>query len=513
MSPEQKNDQRQIVIMGAGLAGLTLALQVHSKVPSARITIIEKQGFPYPDAAHKVGESSVELGAHYFGKVLGLQSYLETHQLKKLGLRFYFRSKSNLGFADRVEVGAGNYWPKPSYQLDRGRFENHLADECRARGIEIFDSARVREIEISDQRHSVQFMRADQVHSIQADWLIDASGRGALLRRKLDLHLEADHKINAVWFRVNSKINIDDWGANPDFKTKPEQGISRWFSTNHLMGPGYWVWVIPLVSGATSIGIVADPRLVPLKDYNSREKALEWLKQNEPECARAIEDSGAEIMDFLALKHFSHRVKQVYFSNRVALTGEAGLFLDPFYSPGSDFISISNTFKSDLIERDFASQAIGLHSTIYNQMYLSFAENTFAVYQDQYPLFGDSRIMTAKLIWDFAVYWVFLAAIYCSGNLCNTNLFIKIRVTLDQLNQLNRSAQQLFRDWHALELGAEDAKYVDLRKYEQLYRLNELLTRERDAAQVEADLKAGLDTLQEIYQEFESRMRSSKIAA
>ena len=36
--------------------------------------------------------------------------------------------------------------------------------------------------------------------------------------------------------------------------------------------------------------------------------------------------------------------------------GEAGAFLDPFYSPGSDFIAISNTLSTDLITRflDFA---------------------------------------------------------------------------------------------------------------------------------------------------------------
>ena len=32
--------------------------------------------------------------------------------------------------------------------------------------------------------------------------------------------------------------------------------------------------------------------------------------------------------------------------------GEAGLFLDPFYSPGSDFIAIGNTYICDLIRRD-----------------------------------------------------------------------------------------------------------------------------------------------------------------
>jgi len=36
------------------------------------------------------------------------------------------------------------------------------------------------------------------------------------------------------------------------------------------------------------------------------------------------------------------------------LTGEAGAFLDPFYSPGSDYIAMANTFITDLIVRDSA---------------------------------------------------------------------------------------------------------------------------------------------------------------
>ncbi len=36
---------------------------------------------------------------------------------------------------------------------------------------------------------------------------------------------------------------------------------------------------------------------------------------------------------------------------RWSLVGEAGAFLDPFYSPGSDFIAISNTLTTDLVCR------------------------------------------------------------------------------------------------------------------------------------------------------------------
>ena len=54
---------------------------------------------------------------------------------------------------------------------------------------------------------------------------------------------------------------------------------------------------------------------------------------------------------------FLLRLQAGVLGERWALTGEAGLFLDPFYSPGSDFIGISNTYITDLIARD--RQGIG----------------------------------------------------------------------------------------------------------------------------------------------------------
>ena len=43
-----------------------------------------------------------------------------------------------------------------------------------------------------------------------------------------------------------------------------EPGIRK-FSTNHLLGEGYWVWLIPLSTGPISIGVVRRPALPPVR--------------------------------------------------------------------------------------------------------------------------------------------------------------------------------------------------------------------------------------------------------
>ena len=52
-----------VVIIGGGLAGLTLARQLIQEDPGIRVLVAEKRAHPAPEAAFKVGESSVEIGA------------------------------------------------------------------------------------------------------------------------------------------------------------------------------------------------------------------------------------------------------------------------------------------------------------------------------------------------------------------------------------------------------------------------------------------------------------------
>ncbi|WP_043116946.1 FAD-dependent oxidoreductase, partial [Pseudacidovorax intermedius] len=79
-----------VIIMGGGLAGLTLALQLKRRFGDIDVLVLERRSHPVPHATHKVGESSVEIGAHYFDTVLGLKQHLDEAQLRKFGFRFFF---------------------------------------------------------------------------------------------------------------------------------------------------------------------------------------------------------------------------------------------------------------------------------------------------------------------------------------------------------------------------------------------------------------------------------------
>ena len=152
-------------------------------------------------------------------------------------------------------------------------------------------------------------------------------------------------------------------------------------------GRGYWVWLIPLASGSHSVGIVADAKLHPLETMNSFEKAMDVAAASTSRgCSHALDGKRAPLQDFAFLRHFSYGCKQVFSGERWALTGEAGLFLDPFYSPGTRL----HRHRQHLhLRADRARPRRPSRSRrtpqIYEQLFHSFYESTLALYQRPVP--------------------------------------------------------------------------------------------------------------------------------
>src|SRR5436305_9110775 len=105
-----------VAILGGGLAGLTLAIQLKQTNPQASILVLEKREGPAPLAAFKVGESTVPAAAHYFADVVGMRDHLLKEQLIKLGLRFFPSLHGNEDITKRPEKGPADFPPTHTYQ-------------------------------------------------------------------------------------------------------------------------------------------------------------------------------------------------------------------------------------------------------------------------------------------------------------------------------------------------------------------------------------------------------------
>ncbi|MEP6938347.1 MAG: tryptophan 7-halogenase [Rudaea sp.] len=498
----QRND---VLIMGGGLAGLTLAIQLRRELPSLSVCVLERNRHPVPEAAFKVGESTVEIGAHYFETILGLKEHLDARQLRKFGFRFFFNEGRD-ALDQCTELGVTEVFPTPSYQLDRGILENFLAEHAIALGATFIDAAIVRRIDIDEGGgdHAVHFEHAGAEQQARARWVIDASGNIGLLKRKFALEEGNEHDANSIWFRISDRVAIDEWHAGEwRQRCKPPE---RWRSTNHLCGPGYWAWLIPLSSGSHSVGIVADARMHPLDTINTFDKTMAWFAVHQPQLHRELEPRRALLQDFAFQRRFSHGCKRVFSAQRWAITGVAGVFLDPFYSPGSDFIAIGNTYIVDLVGRDARGEAFARHARAYERLYFSFYRNMLPIYEGQYPMFGHAQWMPIKVVWDYAYYWGTLCQFFFQQRLTDVALFGRLGDSLAACAALNRDVQTLLRRAAGTGVGESSAQMIDQSKMPWFAELNRGLRDSLSVAELQQRVEANTLMLHRLAEQIAARV-------
>jgi hypothetical protein len=197
------------------------------------------------------------------------------------------------------------------------------------------------------------------------------------------------------------------------------------------MYDGYWIWFIPLAGDLMSVGVVFDkdrigagagaegaanagpgPTSTP-PGPRTRAEFERFLKSH-----RAVREllEGAEIEDFQAYAHLPYRADLFFSTDRYAVTGEAGAFTDPFYSPGSDFIATANEFITRMIIADVDGDRQGFEqrAAAYDAYYRFKYESTLRLYEKMYPVFGSFELYRLKYLLDFNSYynlvlWPFMA--------------------------------------------------------------------------------------------------------
>ncbi|MEQ1830578.1 MAG: FAD-dependent oxidoreductase [Pirellula sp.] len=450
---DQHKNEFDVVIIGGGLAGLSLAR--HLLLETDKRVLLLEQRESIPAKKQKYGESSVQVAGYYYAKVLGLEEYLFLHQFMKYNLRFYWKTcgRANDRFEDYSQAYIRTFSNIPCYQLDRNTFEAELLRRNLENSrFSLQTSIRNLDVTLSEDSspHEVHFDVDGQPQISSATWVVDASGRGRHLSRKMEMMEETPIQHGSAFMWVDGLVDIEKLTDSSRHeirlnKDRRKTGHSpQWLGTNHFMGEGFWFWVIPL-QGKTSLGVVFDNATFPRERVTSAEKLRDWVCEEFPLFARDL--YGREILDESALKSFAHGCKQTISPARWAMSGEAGRFTDPLYSPGSDFIALHNSLIVDAIRTEKHAELqrkCWLHEMLMEAMYNSL----LPTYARSYDVLGDQEAFILKYSFELSVYFSYFVFPFINDLATNTAFVPAFLSRFSKLGDMNAKLQQFLSDFH-----------------------------------------------------------------
>jgi flavin-dependent dehydrogenase len=411
------------VIIGGAFSGAATGLMIKRRNPSARVLIIEK------NAAfdRKVGESTTEVSSCFLTRILGLANYLGHEQLAKQGLRMWFCNSPEQRFDECVEIGPRYSARVQTFQVDRAKLDSHLLECAVNAGCDLWRPAKVTKIELNGEdgqsvtvdlgnggrcavgaeNKSDTTERVPPGRTVRARWLIDASGRATLLARKLGhFRPNNEHPINAVWARFTGVKDWDSYDWREKFRGYMDAcRTARSWATNHLMGHGWWCWIIPLRGGDVSAGIVYDSRIFQLPNGGSIAERLHAHILANPVGREIFRDARAiegDVHAFSSLPYYTERVCD----DGWACVGDAAGFIDPLYSPGLDFCSYTSNYVADFVATNIAGEDVTAQVKHYREQYPVMYRSWFeTLYKDKYYYMGDAELMSAGFLLDVASYY------------------------------------------------------------------------------------------------------------
>lgn len=413
-APPERFDY-DVVIAGGALAGAATAIVLLQEQPLLRVLILEKSSA----FGRRVGEATVEISTYFLGRVLGLTQYLNEAHLVKQGMRFWFANSRTQTLADCSEIG-GQYLSRViAFQVDRSKLDQEVLNRAAVLGAEVWRPASVGKIQLNPGGRQIIEVKvlgnpdaAPETKTVSARWVVDASGVSALLARQEGwLRPNTEHPTTAVWARWEG---VKDWDGLELAKKFPDWAKAcfgiRSTATNHLVGPGWWAWVIPLKGGDVSVGVVFDQRFVSWPDSGSLGQRLKDFLMKHPTGHELMADAQWREGDVHWRKNLPY-YSTTFAGDGFALVGDAGAFLDPFYSPGMDWISFTSWSSAQLIVAQQRGEnlkpLLAHHNEVFSRSYTRWFE---AIYKDKYEYMGDFELMSVAFPMDIAFYYMGIAS-------------------------------------------------------------------------------------------------------
>jgi hypothetical protein len=178
-----------------------------------------------------------------------------------------------------------------------------------------------------------------------------------------------------------------------------------------VLGDGWWSWWIPLKGGDVSVGVVFDQRLVDWPEGEGKlGDRLKAFLMKHPVAREMLVDAQFDQEDVHWRKNLAY-YSTTFAGDGFVLVGDAAAFLDPFYSPGMDWISFTTSRATALIAAQRRGEDVNALVHRYNDNFAQCYRCWFeAVYKDKYEYMGEFDLMNIALLFDLCLYYLGVAS-------------------------------------------------------------------------------------------------------
>ncbi|WP_350016536.1 NAD(P)/FAD-dependent oxidoreductase [Rhodanobacter sp. IGA1.0] len=308
---EQQVEQCDVVVIGGGPGGSTAATLLARK--GYKVIALEKAHHP----RFHIGESLLPMNLPVFER-LGVLDKVRAMGVFKPGADF--EADNERGYNTYAFARAIGQSPPHAYQVWRQDFDKMLYDHARESGADAREGHEVVQVEQRGARESWLDVKTDQgdSYAIQARYVVDASGRDALLSSRKKLRRKNDQHQSAAIF-----------GHFRGAETRAGEDAGN--ISIYSFGYG-WMWMIPLPNGVMSVGAVCRPEYLKQRKGRSVDFLLETLKLSPALWARL---QHAELIDneVRVTGNYSYDSTCMGGPGWI-LVGDAFAFLDPVFSSG-----------------------------------------------------------------------------------------------------------------------------------------------------------------------------------
>jgi len=366
-----------VIIIGGGPGGSTAATMLARQ--GWQVLLLEREYFP----RDHVGESLLPATLPVLEELGVLPAVQAAGFLPKQGATMVW-GKSPTPWSWYFRETNQRY--PHAYQVWRPDFDQILLDNSRAHGVEVREGYHVVDVRFERERAVGVRYTAPDGSSGEASgrWIVDASGQGALLGRKLDLRRWDP------FFR-----NLAVYAYFRDAQRLPEPDDSNIFIESYAEG---WFWHIPLHRGWMSVGVVVDSHLG--QEGISRGGPEPFLRAQIPKApytARMLERAALVSGPFV-VKDWSYVSDQVVGDGYI-LVGDAACFVDPLFSSGVHLACMSGVLAAAYVTTALRDPSLQHPAgQVYKELYYKEYEHFHAMAQLFYSSnrTADSYFWTAR---------------------------------------------------------------------------------------------------------------------